>query len=109
MLQERKYPFKTIGLTITKDYKSNYIYEVFENGRRLCWRSHYSGDFIACLVIKDLNRYPYSIAHLYTALDKIGAKVPAKYPYAIGLKQGVEITKELLMDYSRIGSLFLRR
>lgn len=110
MQSSRKYPFKIIPMTVTRIGVSKYCYEVFENSKRLTSRIHNQNDFIACLVVKDLNIYPYSIERLCGIIRRLGDDLPSKYPYAIGLKQGVEFPDDdMLKGSSRLGSLFLRR
>lgn len=110
MQRPRKYPFKIIEMTVTKVDEFKYLYEVFENGKclRCPCRLDGSGDFIACMVIKDLREWPYTILRLYSIVHRIGTGGFPKPPYAIGLKEGVEIPDHMLKSPSRLSALFLR-
>lgn len=110
MRKNCKHPFKIVEMQVTKIGEFKYLYQVFENGKRLSCpeRIDSSGDFIACMVIKDLRVWPYTILRLYSKVYRIGTGKLPKPPYAIGLIRGVEIPDRMLNNTFGVSRLFRR-
>lgn len=85
-------------MTVNQLEQFKYEYTVYENGKQLTSRTEASGDYVACFVAKEYNRYPYSIIGLFTSVRRVGFVRPKANPYAIGLIDGIEISRQLIVD-----------